>query len=93
MRNRDRVKMVALKTKSSILMESYRQLRNKVNTMNIELKKQYFSNKISVSTGNVKNMELLCSFSLLISNVVLWSCNYIRNIFFFLLILSIFVSF
>ena len=35
MRNRDRMKKVALKRKSAIMMESYRQLRNKVNTMNI----------------------------------------------------------
>ena len=37
MRNRDRMKMVAKKRKSSIMMESYRQLRNKVNTMNTQL--------------------------------------------------------
>ena len=55
MRNRDRMKMVALKRKSSIMMESYRQLRNKVNTLNIKLKKQYFSNKISACKGNVKD--------------------------------------
>ena len=54
MRNRDRMKMVALKRKSSIMMESYRQLRNKVNTMNVQLKKQYFSNKISACKGDVK---------------------------------------
>ena len=54
MRNRDRMKMVALKRKSSILMESYGRLKNKVNTMNIELKKQYFLNKISACKGNVK---------------------------------------
>ena len=34
--------------------ESYRQLRNRVNTMIIKLKKQYFSNKISACKGNVK---------------------------------------
>ena len=46
--------MVALQRKSSILMESYKRLRNKVNTMNIKLKKQYFSNRISACKGNVK---------------------------------------
>ena len=54
MRNRDRMKMVAKKRKSSIMMESYRQLRNKVNTMNTQLKKQCFSNKISACKGDVK---------------------------------------
>ena len=38
MRNRDRMKMIALKRKSSIMMESYRQFRNKVNTLNIKLR-------------------------------------------------------
>ena len=54
MRIRDRMKMVAQKRKSSIMMESYRQLRNKVNTMNVQLKKKYFSNKISACKGDVK---------------------------------------
>ena len=49
------MKKVALKRKSSIVMESYRQLRNKVNTMNIKLKKLYFSNEISACKGNVKD--------------------------------------
>ena len=52
MRSSDRMKMVALKRKSSVMMESYRQLRNKVN---IKLKKQYFSNKISAYKVNVKD--------------------------------------
>ena len=55
MRNRDMMKRVALKRKSSIMMESYRQLRNKVNAMNIKLKKQYFSNNISACKENVKD--------------------------------------
>ena len=48
------MKMVALQRKSSILMGSYRQLRSEVNTMNIKLKKQYFSNKKSACKGTVK---------------------------------------
>ena len=55
MRNRDRMKKVALKRKSSVMIETYRQLRNKVNTLNIKLKKWYFSNKISACKGNVKD--------------------------------------
>ena len=43
MRNRDRMKRVALQRTSSVMTETYRQLRNKVNAMNIKLKKQYFS--------------------------------------------------
>ena len=55
MRNRDRMKRIALKRKSPVMMETYKQLRNKVNTMNIKLKKQYFSNKIYACKGNVKD--------------------------------------
>ena len=55
MRNRDRMKRVVLKRKSSVMMETYRQLRNKFNTMTIKLKKQYFSNKISACKGSVKH--------------------------------------
>ena len=35
-------------------MDSYRQARNKVNSLNIQLKKQYFSTKISESKWNMK---------------------------------------
>ena len=35
-------------------MDSYRQARNKVNSLNIQLKKQYFSTKISECKGNTK---------------------------------------
>ena len=45
MRARDRLKTTALKRKSPILMDAYRQARNRVNSLNIELKKQYFSKK------------------------------------------------
>ena len=55
MNNRDMMKIVAPKRKSSTIMESYRQLKNNVNTMNIKLKKQYFSNKISICKGSVKD--------------------------------------
>ena len=37
------------------MMETYRQLRSKVNTMNTKLKRQYFSNKISACNVNVKD--------------------------------------
>ena len=35
-------------------MDSYRQARNKVNSVNIKLKKQYFSIRISECQGNMK---------------------------------------
>ena len=54
MMTRDRLKKAALKSKSPILMDSYRQARNRVNSLNVQLKKQYFSAKISECKGNVK---------------------------------------
>ena len=54
MMTRDRLKKAACKSKSPILMDSYRQARNKVNSLNIQLKKQYFSTKISECKGNMK---------------------------------------
>ena len=51
---RDRLKKAALKNKSPILMDSYRQIRNRVNSLNIQLKKQYFSTQISECRGNMK---------------------------------------
>ena len=35
-------------------MDSYRQIRHKVNVLNIQLKKQYYTNKISDCQGNMK---------------------------------------
>ena len=35
-------------------MDSYRHVRNKVNVLNIQLKKQYYTNKISACQGNMK---------------------------------------
>ncbi len=55
MRTRDRLKKAASKRKSKILMDSYKQVRNKVNSMNIQLKKRYFTNKISECKGNMKD--------------------------------------
>ena len=54
MKTRDRLKKAALKSKSTILMDAYRQARNKANSVNIKLKKQYFSTKISECKGNMK---------------------------------------
>ena len=54
MRSSDRLKMAALKSKSKILMDPYRQARNKVNSLNIQFKRRYSSAKISKCKGNMK---------------------------------------
>ena len=54
MQTRDKLKKAASKRKSQFLMDSYRQVRNKVNTMNSHLKKQYYTDKISSYQGNMK---------------------------------------
>ena len=54
MQTRDKLRKAASKRKSQFLMDSYRLVRNKVNYGNIQLKKQYFSDKISACQGNMK---------------------------------------
>ena len=54
MQTRDKLKKAAAKRKSQFLMDSYRQVRNKVNVLNIQIKKQYYTNKISACQGNMK---------------------------------------
>ena len=39
---------------SQFLMDSYRQVNNKVNTMNTQLKKQYYADMISSCQGDMK---------------------------------------
>ena len=43
-RSRDTLKIAAVRNKSSVLMSSYRHLRNKVKNLNKQLKRDYFSN-------------------------------------------------
>ena len=38
----------------SLLMSSYQQLRNKVNSLNTKLKRQYFATRVSKFKGNMK---------------------------------------
>ena len=45
-RGRDILKAAKVKSKSEILMATYRQVRNEANKMNTDLKKTYFTNKI-----------------------------------------------
>ena len=54
MQSRNKLKKAASKSKSQLLMDSYRQVRNKINSMNIQLKKKYFTDKISENQGNMK---------------------------------------
>ena len=49
MRSRDKLKKAANKTKSEILMNSYKHVRNQVNSLNVQ-----FSNKIISQEGNMK---------------------------------------
>ena len=55
MRTRDKLKRAAIKRESPILMDSYRQTRNRVNLLNKQLKKQHYTNKISSNKGNLKD--------------------------------------
>ena len=55
MRSRDKLKKAANKSKSEFLMNSYKHVRNQVNSLNVRLKKDYFSNKIISQEGNMKN--------------------------------------
>ena len=51
---RDRIRKLAVKSKSQILMQAYRQVRNRVSKMNLDLKRDFFTNKISSYAGDVK---------------------------------------
>ena len=54
MRIRDKLRKSAVKSRSSLIMDSYRQVRNKVSALNIRRKKEYYNNKISACKENVK---------------------------------------
>ena len=51
---RDRLKKAATKRKSLALMDSYRQVRNRVHALNVRLKKEYYTHKITACAGNIK---------------------------------------
>ena len=53
-RTRDRLKRSAVKHKSQVMISSYKQCRNQVNTLIVTLKRQYFSDKILQQKGNMK---------------------------------------
>ena len=54
MRSRDKLKKSAVKHGSALLMQAYRHMRNRVNSLNTKLKKAYFSQKIADCQGNMK---------------------------------------
>ena len=51
--SRDKLKLAARKNKSTLLMSSYRHLRNKVNSLNTKLKRQYFATRVYKFKGNM----------------------------------------
>ena len=55
MKSRDKLKKAAVKNKSDILMNCYRQVRNKVNKLNTSLKKQHYANRITACKGNMQD--------------------------------------
>ena len=46
-KSRDKLKLAACKNKSKLLISSYRQLRNKINSLNAKLKRQYSAARVS----------------------------------------------
>ena len=54
MRVRDKIEKSVVKGKFPILVDSYRQIRNKVNALNVQLKKQHYANRIFACKGNMK---------------------------------------
>ena len=67
-RTRDKLKKSAVESKSALIMESYRQVRNRVNSLNKRLKKKYYTNKISSCKGNIKDSILKGSDSKTVRN-------------------------
>ena len=53
-RSRDKLKRAAVKKNSEVLMAAYKQLRNKANSTCKRLKRDYFTDKIKASEGNLK---------------------------------------
>ena len=54
MKTRDKVKSKAVRSNSKLLMQSYRQIRDKANNLNRQLKREYFSEKITQFEGDLK---------------------------------------
>ena len=52
---RDKLKKQAIRSKSELLMQSYKHIRNKVNKLNGDLKRDYFTQKITSCEGDLKS--------------------------------------
>ena len=53
-KTRDKLKSQAVKGNSKLLMECYKHIRNRVNNMNTQLKRKYFSEKLTQFQGDLK---------------------------------------
>ena len=53
-KTRDKLKIQAVKRKSTLLMECYKQIRNRVKKLNLQLKREYFSKQIAACRGDLK---------------------------------------
>ena len=53
--SRDKLRKQAIKSKSEVLFDAYKQMRNKVNKVNIDLKRDYFTNKVASHEGDIKS--------------------------------------
>ena len=53
--SRDKLRKQAIKSKSEVLLDAYKQIRHKVNKINIDLKRDYFTNKIASHDGDIKS--------------------------------------
>ena len=54
-RTRYKLKTAAVKSRSNILMEAYKQVCNRTNAMNSKFKKELFTDKIHSCEGNMKD--------------------------------------
>ena len=54
-KTRDKLKKQAIRSKSELLMQAYRHIRNQVNKLNEKLKREYFTNKIASCEGDLKS--------------------------------------
>ena len=55
LRTRDKLKTAAIKSRSNILMEAYKRVRNTTNAMNSKFKKECSTDKIHSCDGNIKD--------------------------------------
>ena len=54
-KTRDKLKAAAIKSRPNILMEAYKQVRNRDNAMNSKPKNEHFTDKIHSCKGNIKD--------------------------------------